>query len=241
MKETIKEVNGLEINKIHLGDCTKLLKEVKSESIEFIITDPPFNVNLKYDNEFNDNDNLNDDVYSNWCLLWINELYRVLQKGRYAVIFTGDKKLFYVMKAIYKTPFLFHHFLKWYKPNCQRSLSGTVFFNRTELAFILSKEKPNINLIDRKTLYQDTLIYKNTTSNDKYNVVEHKARRPIELYKQIIKGFNGNLILDCFMGTGTTAIASKQLQKNFIGIEIDIKSVNIANKRLQQQQIFNYI
>jgi len=50
----------------------------------------------------------------------------------------------------------------------------------------------------------------------------------------------GDTVLDPFMGSGTTAVACKQLQRNFIGFEISQKYVDIANKRLAQKQIFDY-
>ena len=215
-------------------DCIEGMKKIPDNYVDFILTDPPFNVNLKYSDI---DDNLEDDDYSNWCYEWINEMYRVLKEGSYAIIFTGDTKLFYVMKAIYKTDFLFHHFLKWNKPTCQRPLNGTVLFCRTELAFVISKGKPNVKNIIRKNLYQDTLTYKNTTSKDKWNSVNHNARRPVELYRHIISGFKGDIILDPFMGSGTTAIACKQLDKNFIGFEISKEYCDIIKKRLEQNTL----
>jgi len=226
----------METNKIYQGDCIEVLKTFPDESVDFCITDPPYNVGLEYSEI---EDNLEDDEYSDWCYEWINQLYRVLQEGSYCIIFTGDKKLFYIMKAIYKTKFQFHHFLKWYKPTCQRGLSGTVLFCRTELAFVLSKEKPNIKNINRKTLYADTLIYNNTKPNDKFNAVEHNARRPVGLYRQIIKGFGGKKVIDCFMGSGTTAVACKQLGVDFIGIELSRDYCDIIKKRLTQNTLLN--
>jgi len=224
----------LETNKIYQGDCIEVLKTFPDESVDFVLTDPPYNVNLEYTEI---EDNMDDERYSDWCFEWLKELYRVLQNGCYAIVFTGDKKLFYIMKAIYKTDFIFHHFLKWNKPDCQRGLSGTVLFYRTELAFVLSKGKSDIKRIDRKTLYADTLIYRNTKPNDKFNAVNHNARRPIPLYRQIIKGFGGNVVLDCFMGSGTTAVACKQLGKEFIGIELSKEYCEIIKKRLSQETL----
>ena len=222
----------MEINKITCSDCIDGLKQLPDNSIDFVLTDPPFNVGIDYQENYDDNKQ--DEEYSEWCYQWIKEIERVLQKGRYAIIFTGDKKLHYIMKAIYRTNLMFHHFLKWYKPTCQRGLSGTVLFYRTELAFVLSKGKPDIKRINRKTLYSDTLIHYNTTNSDKYNTVNHNCRRPEPLYRQIIKGFDGKLVLDCFMGSGTTAVVCKQLGVNFIGFEINPEYVDIANKRLSQ-------
>ena len=209
----------------------ELMKQIEDNSIDFVLTDPPFNVGLEYAENFDDS--LKDEEYSDWCFRWISQIERVLKNGRYAVIFTGDKKLFYVMKAIYRTGLIFHHFLKWNKPICQRSLSGTVLFNRTELAFVLSKGKPDLSHIKRTVLFSDTLIYNNTTPNDKFESTIHNAMRPIPLYKHIIEGFGGDIILDCFMGSGTTALACKQLDKSYIGIELNPDYVNLSNNRIE--------
>lgn len=218
----------IEPNNIYNMDCVEGMKQMDDKSVDLILTDPPFNVNLSYSDV---NDDLNDDKYSQWCHEWIEELYRVLKKGRYAVIFTGDKKLFYVMKAIYGTDFMFHHFLKWNKPSSQRALSGTVFFCRTELAFVLSKGKPDLSKINRDVLYADTLRYDNTTPKDD-NAVNHNARRPVELYKRIIDGFGGELVLDNFIGSGTTAVACKKLDRQYIGFEISEEYCDIAEERI---------
>ena len=225
----------MEINKVYNEDCIKGLKKIKDNSIDFILTDPPFNVNLNYSNI---NDNIDDEEYSNWCFKWISELYRCLKESSYCVIFSGDKKLYYIMKAIYKTKFIFHHFFKWFKPTCQRGLSGTVLFHRTELAFILSKGKPDISKINRKLMFSDTFSCKNNTpiKNDDSISFDHPASRPLKLYRYLIKGFNPeNIILDPFMGSGTTAVACKQLGKKFIGFEISKEYCDIINKRMKQQ------
>jgi DNA modification methylase len=80
------------------------------------------------------------------------------------------------------------------------------------------------------------LTYKNTTNNDGFDSVNHNARRPIPLYTHIIEGFGGDVILDCFMGSGTTGLACKHLGKQFIGIEINPEYVKIAEARIKNYQ-----
>ena len=229
----------LEINKIHCMDCVKGLKEIPDNSVDFILADPPFNVGLNYSDV---DDNIPDENYSEWCFKWINQLYRIIKEGSYVIIFTGDKKLYYVMKAIYRTGFTFHHFFKWHKPTGQRGLSGTVFFNRTELGFILTKGKANIKKINRKILYSDTLSVPETNKNQSLDgfLFDHPAKRPTKLYRKIIEGFSKkeDLVLDCFMGSGTTAVVCKQLNRNYIGFEISKEYVEMAQKRLCQSVLF---
>jgi len=228
----------MEINKIYNMDCLKGLKQLDNNSIDFILTDPPFNVGLNYSDV---DDNISDEEYSEWCFKWINQLYRIIKEGSYVIIFTGDKKLYYVMKAIYRTNFTFHHFLKWNKPTGQRGLPGTIFLNRTELAFILTKGKPNIKSINRKKIYSDTLIIPETNKNQSQDgfLFNHPATRPTKLYRKIIEGFTSenDLVFDPFMGSGTTAVVCKQLNRCFVGFEISEEYCKIANNRLKQSNL----
>lgn len=225
----------LELDRTYCTDCLDGMKQIEDCSVDFVLTDPPFNVSLDYRGY---DDSIHNERYSNWCKEWISGLYRVLKDRRYCIIFTGDKNLYWVMKSIYNTPFVFHHFMKWYKPGCQRALSGTVFFNRLELAFLVSKKKPDLQTINRKVLYEDLLEYKNTSSSDT-DAVDHNARRPVPLYERLINGFTseGWLVLDPFIGSGTTAVACKKLKRHFIGFEICQEYCDIANKRLADTHV----
>ncbi len=216
------------------GDCIREMKELKENSIDFVLTDPPFNVGLEYEGI---NDSMEDYAYSVWCMNWLTQMTRVMKEGSYAIVFTGDKKLYWLAKAITDLATLeFHHFFKWYKPNAQGGLHGTNFFNRVGLAFVLSKGKANIKSINRKTLYQDIVICNSTKSTDK-DAVDHPARRPVSLYKHIIQGFTkeGDTVLDCFLGSGTTGIACESIGRKWVGIELVPKYVDICKKRITKE------
>jgi len=217
---------------LYCGDCLEIMPMIE-DKVDLILTDPSFNVKLKYESI---NDDMQDDEYRDWCLSWINDLYKLLNNKHYAIIFTGDIKSYWIFDAIMKSQFIFHHFIKWYKPNSQGALTGTVLFYRTELSFLISKNKPDIKLINRKILYQDTLIHNITSKKDK-DAIDHNARRPIPLYLQLIKGFTSknDLILDVFLGSGTTAVACEKLGRRWIGIEISEKYCEIAKQRIKKE------
>ena len=71
---------------------------------------------------------------------------------------------------------------------------------------------------------------------DNNNVALHPTQKPVDLIRKLIKVHSNQneLIVDCFMGSGTTALASKQLGRNFIGCDINEDYVKIANRRLEQ-------
>lgn len=216
-----------------IGDNIELLKTVPDNSIDLILTDPPFNVNIDYGLY---EDNMYDIDYSKWFHERLVEMYRVLKEGRVAIIFSGDIKIHPILDSVIDTGFTFHHFLKWYKPGGQRALSGLVLFYRTELALLLSKSKINQKILNRKILYSDTLVYNNTSSNGKDDIfpVDHPCRRPVSLYMNIIKGLTkeGDTVLDPFLGSGTTLLACKLTNRDGIGFEINPGYEQLIKERI---------
>ena len=111
---------------------------------------------------------------------------------------------------------------------------GYGFRNKYELIIVLDKGKG---------------LYK---TNDFPNVIDfgiinhteftHPHQKPEALIRKLIlhSSNEGDLVLDCFVGSGTTAVACKQLNRDFIGFEIDEKYVEMANKRLAQTNVKNW-
>jgi site-specific DNA-methyltransferase (adenine-specific) len=71
----------------------------------------------------------------------------------------------------------------------------------------------------------------------------HPTQKPIEIIKILLKNHSkeGDLVLDCFIGSGTTTLACKQLNRRFVGIELSKEYVDIGNKRLEQETLFNIL
>lgn len=79
-------------------------------------------------------------------------------------------------------------------------------------------------------------ISEDTCGNTKNKEKLHPCIKPVELMERIIKvsTVEGNVVLDCFMGSGSTGVACKNLNRNFIGIELDEKYFNIAKERIDK-------
>jgi len=112
-----------------------------------------------------------------------------------------------------------------------------VFFSKTELAFVLSKNKPDIGTINRRELFSDSITFNNETprSGEKQNI-NHPAQRPVGLYKKIICGFTnvGDMVLDCFSGSGTTAVVCEQTKRDYIVFEINKTYCELAERRVRE-------
>src|SRR3990172_5191444 len=89
--------NGILIN----GDCLEEMKKIPDNSIDLILTDPPFNVGLDYSKTtLSGVDNWDNEDYSKWCSDWLKSLYRASKQGSFAIVFTGDKNLYYIFQAV---------------------------------------------------------------------------------------------------------------------------------------------
>jgi site-specific DNA-methyltransferase (adenine-specific) len=93
---------------------------------------------------------------------------------------------------------------------------------------------------DKKRLQEYTNYNESVIKfNNEHNVNAHPTQKPVELFRYLIKTYTneGELVLDNCIGSGTTAVACKQANRNFIGIELSQEYVDIANKRLQQDNL----
>lgn len=225
------------MSKVILGDCVEISKKVSDDSVDFVLTDPPFNV--KYHGKWdigNYQDDLKDHEYQEWCIEWLKETNRVLKDRHFAFIFTGDKKLHYILNAVYNSGLNYLHLFKWIKRNGNGFCFGTSLFNLVECALVVSKGKPSKKLIHFKKLAHDSIFCPNIAYNSK-KATGHPAQRPIELYKQIIEGFTNEkeIVYDFFMGSGTTALACIEANRQYFGSEIDPTYYELINKRIDEK------
>ena len=205
--------------KLILGDCLQKLPDIPDDSVDFIIVDPPFNVELPYRTH---DDSMTAEEYYSWCLAWMKQLYRVLKIHHFVLIASGYSNEKLVQKAIEESGLTYLHPISWYKPNCQCTLAGSGLFYRVEKMFLCSKGVPDIGIIDRPKFYEDIVTLDNSTPKQP-DAVDHPAARPVVLYQYFFEGLTkpNDLILDPMFGSGSTAVAAKILGRRYVGIEID--------------------
>ena len=201
------------INKVIQGNCLEVMKQMPDKCVDLVLTDPPYNLNRKYDGTIDDNR----DDYKQWCELWFEEIKRI---GKVIVVSVGLKN---VPMWFEIEPPLWQYC--WFKNNNMGSGS----------------KYTNIGI------WEPFLIYGNPkrigTDGAYIPVVpqpeaeEHDCPKPLKLFAKIIHSFTqeNDTILDPFLGSGTTAVAAKQLGRNYIGIEISEKYCAIARERLRQE------
>ena len=210
------------------GDCLELMKEIPDNSIDISFTSPPYNRkrNDKYENY---NDNIKN--YFTFLCNFTNDLLRITKK--YTII--NLQKNFYNKKDVFKYIGNYSNeiveIIVWEKTNPMPA-SGFNITNAYEFFIVLSNKPLKSN-----TTYTKNII--SSSVNSQTTMKEHKAVMKQEICDYFIEKFTktGDIVLDPFMGIGTTGIACKKLNRNFIGYEIDEKYFNIAKERIENTEV----
>ena len=208
------------------GDCLELLKEIQTGSVDMILTDPPYYVGMTSNGQKATFTELS--MLKPFFNSLFQELRRVLKEDGLAYVFTDWRTLPFLQ------PILDQHLgvknvLVWDKAGRMSPNYG--FYH--ELILFAGNNKRRIC---KKNILKAPSFASNAkkTNGDKL----HNAQKPIELLTEfILDATNENeVVLDCFMGSGSTGIACLNTNRRFIGIEIDDIYFNIAKKRVEQHK-----
>ena len=208
-----------------LGDCVDLLPEIKSSSIDLIIIDPPYSTPIVTAFGREQVKNFGDlSLQAGYFKMLKLQFERVLKPDGRVFIFCDDK--YY--------PVLFAIFYTWQNINLViwdkgKIGMGNPFRKQHELLFYANRSAFDYNRTERITHYPSIMKY--APVNEKL----HGAQKPVKLLKDLILGFSneGDTVLDCFMGSGSTGVACQETNRNFIGMEITQEYYEMAEFRLQ--------
>jgi len=224
----------LEINKVHLGDSYKLIKEIDDNSVDLIVTDPPYDIkNTKAGGKSDfakSIQNMNNELESNNLtnsieIKILDEFRRVMKKIN---IYLWCNKAQIRMYLNYFSDCSFD-IIVWRKTNAPPTYHNK-YLSDKEYCLYFRKGGyccPNC-YEDAKTIYEQPI---NILDKNKF---EHPTIKPLNIIETIIKNSSkvGDLVLDPFIDSGTTGIACENTKRNYIGIEIEPKWYNVATYRL---------
>ena len=244
-------------NKIINGDSLKELKKIPDETFDLIFADPPYNLQLK--NELSRPDRskvkaVNDKwdkfesfkSYDKFTLDWLTECKRILKKNGTIWVIGSYHNIFRVGSNIQDLGFWILNDVIWNKNNPMPNFRGTRFTNAHETLIWASKyerSKYTFNYQSIKCLNDDIQMrstWNLPICNGKERLKDngkkvHSTQKPESLLHRIILASSNknDFILDPFLGSGTTAVVSKKLGRNYFGIEKEKNYFDAAKKRLE--------
>jgi DNA modification methylase len=204
------------INKIICGDCLELIKTIPDNKIDCIVTDPPYGLNK--------NGIKNDKDLSLFYTI-LPDCYRVLKDDSFFITFFSTK---YLPDLFKNNPFAYFWQFVLYCP--EGSVRSPIGFTKYMSCFVFKKGNP-------KLIKWRTDIFKDTPGKmvePDEGFINHPTPKPKHFIKEIMDmtTIENDLILDPFIGSGTTAVACKQLNRKFIGFEISHDYCSLAKARL---------
>jgi site-specific DNA-methyltransferase (adenine-specific) len=224
------KLGNYETNNIYNEDCIKALESLPNECIDFVLTDPPYNINFSSQHrkekfEVIANDNLSDEDFDNLLNNYFKQCYRVLKKDSFLITFMGWSTIPAFNKALSTAGFNIKSMPIWVKNNF-----GLGYYTRPqyEPMYLCMKGNPK----PPETAISDVLQYA------KVQDLIHSCQKPIPLLIKLIQTFGprGGVILDGFGGSASTAIAAMDTQNQFLVFELDKKPFNIAKERIQKRK-----
>lgn len=222
----------LELNKIYCIDCLDGLKKIDDKSIDLVITDPFYVPKAQFDWETFDK------WYWDWNKQWLKEIKRVVKEDFHFILSFSSDDMARFDLLLQEIGFKITSRIVWnYRNSAKATAKDTKWAKTYEFIFHCSSGK-KLNFPDK---WDDRRFDVKTFAIPQSNFKEgkfHQYQKPLNLWRELIE-FASNkeeLVLDPFIGSGTTAIVCKELGRNFIGFDIRKEYVNIANKRLFEIQ-----
>lgn len=225
----------MELNKIYLGDAYELIKQIPDNSIDLIITSPPYNLGNNHhtgNKRFNPyDDDLPENEYQIMQVNMLNECFRIL-KPNGSMFYNHKNRIrdgiqITPYEWILKTKLTIKQELVWF--NRSQNFDKIRFYPMTERIYWLSKGK--------ETLFENKINHHDLFTGNDWNAEgtnkAHKRSFPLKFPLDIISCFpNSEIIFDPYSGSGTTCLAAKELGKKFIGIEINEEYHKLSIERL---------
>lgn len=248
----------LPLNQILFGDCLDILPKLPSHSIDLIFADPPYNLQLQkelwrpnqtpvvgVDDEWDRFANFED--YDDFTTRWLSECRRVLKTTGTLWVIGSYHNIYRVGKIMMDLGFWILNDVIWHKTNPMPNFRGARFQNATEILLWAKRSREARgytfqyqamkNLNEGKQM-QNVWHLPLCTGAERMKIdgkKAHSTQKPEALLYRVILASSkpGDVVLDPFLGTGTTAVVAKRLGRHFIGIERDPRYIGLAQERLK--------
>jgi site-specific DNA-methyltransferase (adenine-specific) len=240
------------INKLICGDILKVIKQIPDETVDLVVTSPPYNLKNSTGNGMKDgrggkwanaalqkgyshhNDCMPHDEYVKWQRKCLQQMIRVLKED--GAIFYNHK--WRVQNGLLQDRsdilrgFPVRQIIIWRRKGGLNFNPG-YFLPTYEVIYVIAK--PKFKLAPKANAYGDVWEFTQEMKNT------HPAAFPVALIARIISSTPARVVLDPFMGSGTTAVAARALHRDYIGIEISPEYCEVAEERLKRNVLHSEI
>lgn len=228
------------------GNCLDFLKFIKSSTVDLILTDPPYNLgNFMHNRNTNlvkmrENqfayagwDNLTQEHWEKEMDIFFSESSRVLKKSGALLLFMSLIKIETIIKLASKYKFYYKTTGIWHKTNPMPRNMNIHFVNSTEAWVYFIKDDTSGTFNNEGKMEHDFIETSLTTSKEK-QFGKHPTQKPTKVIGHFVKLLSNkeDVVLDPFMGSGTTGVCSRKLKRKFIGIELDNDYYELSKTRM---------
>jgi site-specific DNA-methyltransferase (adenine-specific) len=258
IENNLKTVETAQDHIVIVGDCMKELDKLPNGKFKLIFADPPYNMGKKFGNNVDSWNSAED--YAAWCEAWIDKCIdkltydgslMIMGHPRYASYLVPhlDKKLVYVNQIIY-----YYTDGMPEKKNFERRYEVILFYRKDKDNYTFNIDAVRTPLVrydklsnplgkNPNDVWQINRVRWNSSEriSSEDGSIAHATQKPIRLMRRIILATSneGDLILDPFLGTGTTSVAAKELGRKSVGIELNPDYAKIALDRLDNTNKFD--
>lgn len=224
--------------KIANGNCLDYMKKLPDEYIDLVVTDPPYKMTARGNSGttggmLTKKVTMTGQVFKHNnidCTEYAPEFYRLLKDGSHCYVMTNHVNLIHMLNTFTKEGFHFIKSLIWDKGN---KIMGRFYMSQYEYILFFRKGK-GVQINNCGT--SDIISIKNIKTKDKNGKNLHDTEKPVELMEILVKNSSkeGQIVLDPFMGIGSTGLACMNTGRKFIGYELDEMYYNVSKERMSK-------
>ena len=244
-----KKIGAFKIDEIYCGDTLLLMGDIPENTVDLIVTDPPFAIDFKAKrNNYNRTqervlegyNEIPKDKYYEFTVNWMREAHRILKKSGSMYVFSGWTNLKDILNALDEVGFITVNHLIW-KYQFGVFTKRKYVTSHYHILFVVKDEKEyKFNKVEHYP--EDVWIINREYWTGK---IKTPTKLPVELVKKILlfSSDEGDLVFDPFLGSGTVAVVAKMLGRHYLGFEIVPEYYEFAKERIAnvQMSLFKWI
>ncbi len=237
--------------KLYNKDCILALQQIERNSVDLIVTDPPYNLGIFMKNRDTNLKNMRKNFFgsagwdnmnfSEWAESmdkFFDSSARVLKKGGAAIIFMSIIKVETLIEIAGKYGFYYKTTGIWHKTNPMPRNMNLHFVNSTEAWVYFTFKKRTGTFNNGGALFHD-FIETSVAPMGERKYGKHPTQKPESLIQHFVEILSNpnDCVLDPFMGSGTTGVVAKKTKRDFIGVELNEEYFKIASERIRDTKV----